>query len=202
MRWSPESSSSAPSSGSCGPSRSSPGPTSPRSSARRRLLVVLTLALIIPLTAGDYDLSVASVLTLSGMLLAVLNAQHGWPLWAAMGVALASGVVTGIVNAGFILFFRIPSLIVTLGTGSFINGVVLWVSGSMTVSGVSEDLIDWVVVRRRLRYPAGVLLRDRLCFALWYFFEYTTGGRRTSLRRPRPRGCPPIRHQGRPRSLV
>ena len=142
------------------------------------VLVVLTLALIIPLTAGDYDLSVASVLTLSGMLLAVLNAQHGWPLWAAIAVALASGVFTGIVNAAFILFFRIPSLIVTLGTGSFINGVVLWVSGSMTVSGVSEDLVDWVVVRRLFGIPLEFYYAIALCFALWYFFEYTTPGRR------------------------
>jgi ribose transport system permease protein len=142
------------------------------------VLVVLTLALIIPLTAGDYDLSVASVLTLSGMLLAVLNAQHGWPLWAAIAVALASGVFTGIVNAAFILFFRIPSLIVTLGTSSFINGVVLWVSGSMTVSGVSEGLVDWVVVRRLFGIPLEFYYAIALCFALWYFFEYTTPGRR------------------------
>ena len=142
------------------------------------VLVVLTLALIIPLIAGDYDLSVASVLTLSAMLLAVLNAQHDWPLWAAILVALAAGVFTGIVNAAFILYFRIPSLIVTLGTSSFINGIVLWVSGSMTVSGVSEYLVDWVVGRRIFGIPLAFYYAIILCFALWYFFEYTTPGRR------------------------
>ncbi len=142
------------------------------------VLVVLTLALIIPLTAGDYDLSVASVLTLSGMLIAVLNAQQAWPLWAAIAVALAAGIATGIVNAGFILYFRIPSLIVTLGTGTFVNGVVLWVSGSMTVSGVSNDLTDWVVVKRLLGIPLEFYYAVALCFGLWYFFEYTTAGRR------------------------
>lgn len=142
------------------------------------VLVVLTLALIIPLTAGDYDLSVASVLTLSGMLLAVLNAQQGWPLWAAMAVALAAGVATGIVNAAFILYFRIPSLIVTLGTGTFINGIVLWVSGSMTVSGVSYGLVNWVVVYRLFGIPLAFYYALALCFVLWYFFEYTTAGRR------------------------
>ena len=39
------------------------------------VLVVLSLALIIPLTAGDFDLSIASNLTLSSMIIAVLNAQ-------------------------------------------------------------------------------------------------------------------------------
>ena len=41
------------------------------------VLVVATLGLLIPLTAGDYDLSVASVLTLSSMTIAVLNVNHG-----------------------------------------------------------------------------------------------------------------------------
>lgn len=44
------------------------------------VLVILTLALIIPLTAGDFDLSVASILTLSAMLIAVLNVQQHWSL--------------------------------------------------------------------------------------------------------------------------
>ena len=53
------------------------------------VLLVLTLALIVPLTAGDYDLSVAGVLTLSAMMVAILNVQHGWPIWAAILAALA-----------------------------------------------------------------------------------------------------------------
>lgn len=142
------------------------------------VLVVLTLALIIPLTAGDYDLSVASVLTLSGMIFAVLNAQHAWPLGAAMAVALAAGLVTGLVNAGFILYFRIPSLIVTLGSGTFISGVVLWMSGSMTVSGVSSELTEWVVIQRLFGIPLAFYYALALCVLLWYFFEYTTAGQR------------------------
>jgi predicted ABC-type sugar transport system permease subunit len=142
------------------------------------VLVVLTLALIIPLTAGDYDLSVASVLTVSGMIVAVLNAQHDWPLGGAMLVALAAGIVTGLVNAGFILYFRIPSLIVTLGSGTFINGVVLWMSGSMTVSGVSPELTEWVVIRRLFGIPLAFYYALALCVLLWYFFEYTTAGQR------------------------
>src|ERR1700728_382101 len=37
------------------------------------VLVFLTLALIPPLTAGDFDLSIAATLTLSAMVIAVLN---------------------------------------------------------------------------------------------------------------------------------
>ena len=44
------------------------------------ILVVLTLALIVPLTAGDYDLSVAATMGLSAMTLAILNVNHGWSI--------------------------------------------------------------------------------------------------------------------------
>ena len=54
-------------------------------------LVILALALLIPLTAGDYDLSVAATLTMAGMLVAVLNAQHGVPLGLTILIALAFG---------------------------------------------------------------------------------------------------------------
>jgi ribose transport system permease protein len=142
------------------------------------VLVVLTMSLIIPLTAGDFDLSVASMLTLSAMILAVLNAQMGVNLYVAMAVSLVVGALTGVINAWFILYFRIPSLIVTLGTGTFINGIVLWMSGSMTISGLDDALTDWVVVRRIFGIPMAFYYALALVAAIWYFFDYTTPGRR------------------------
>src|SRR4051812_23232835 len=56
--------------------------------ASQAVLVVVTLGLIVPLTAGDYDLSVASVVLLSAMLIAILNVNHGWPI----GLAILAGV--------------------------------------------------------------------------------------------------------------
>jgi len=142
------------------------------------VLVVLTLALIIPLTAGDFDLSVASMLTLSAMLLAVLNARMGVPIGWAVLCCFAISVVVGLVNAGFILYFRIPSLIVTLGTGTFINGVVLWISGSMTISGIDPVLINYVIVTRVLGVPIVFYYALAICCVVWYVFEYTSLGRR------------------------
>ena len=142
------------------------------------VLVVLTLGLMIPLTAGDFDLSVASVLTLSQMLIGILNVRLGWPVGLAIAAAVAIAVVIGALNAWFILFFRIPSLIVTLGTGTFINGVVLWISASRTIAGVSDDLVNAVVVARLFGVPLAFYYGLLLCAALWYVFEFTALGRR------------------------
>ncbi len=142
------------------------------------VLLVLTLALIIPLTAGDFDLSVAAVLTFSAMLLAILNAKLGWPLWGAFLVCIGMGLAVGIVNAFFILYFRIHSLIVTLGVASFIQGLILWVSGSQTLSGVSNTLIEWVIVKRLFQIPLAFYYAIILAAIIWYVFEYTSMGRR------------------------
>ena len=63
------------------------------------VLVVPTMGLLIPLTPGDYDLSIASVLTMSSMIVALLNAQQGWPVGLAIVVAVAAAR-SGRVNDG------------------------------------------------------------------------------------------------------
>jgi ribose transport system permease protein len=142
------------------------------------ILVVLTLALLPPLTAGDYDLSVAATLTLSSMTLAILNVNHGWSIGAAIAAALAVGLVIGIINGALVVLLGIDSLIVTLGTSTFIAGVVLWVSNSLTISGVSQSLIDVVVVNRFLGVPLAFYYGIAVGLVMFYVFEYMPIGRR------------------------
>lgn len=142
------------------------------------VLVVLTLAILLPLTSGDFDLSGASVLTLSAMIVAVLNVQAGWPVGAAVVVALVAGAFVGAINAFFALYFRIHSLIVTLGVGTFINGVILWISQSRTISGLSMDLVNLVIVHRLFGIPLAFYYALTLAAVMWYVFEYTIIGRR------------------------
>jgi ribose transport system permease protein len=142
------------------------------------VLVVLALGLIVVLTAGDYDLSIAGVLALSAMMIAVLNAKHGWPIGAAILAALAAGAAVGFVNGLFVMVFGVNSFIVTLGTGTVLQGVVLWISNSETISGVSDGLVDAVVGTSVLGIPIGFYYGLILCLVLWYVFEYTALGRR------------------------
>jgi ribose transport system permease protein len=142
------------------------------------VLVVLTLALLFPLTAGDYDLSVASVLTLASMVVAVLDVDHGWPIGWAILVALLAGASVGVVNGALVVLLGLESLVVTLGTGTFVAGVVLWISGSRTIGGISEHLVDPVIVDRFLGIPLGFYYGVALCAVVWYVLELTAAGRR------------------------
>jgi ribose transport system permease protein len=142
------------------------------------ILVVLTLALLPPLTAGDYDLSIAATMTLAAMTLAILNVNHGWSIWTSILAALAVGVVVGIVNGALVVLVDIDSLIATLGTSTFIAGIVLWISDSQTISGVSEQLVDWVVVKRLFGIPLEFYYGIALGLVIFYVFEFMPVGRR------------------------
>ena len=140
--------------------------------------VVLTLALILPLVTGDYDISVAANLTLSAMIVAILNVDHGWNIGLCILIALGAGALIGLVNGGLIVLLGIDSFIVTLGTSTFIAGIVLWISSSRTVGGISAGLVDKVIIQRFLGIPLGFWYAMILATVLWYLLEFTPLGRR------------------------
>lgn len=142
------------------------------------VLLILALGLIIPLTTGDFDLSIASVLVLSSMTLAILTVNHGWPLVPAILVVLAIGVVIGLINGGLVVVLGIDSFIVTLGVGSIVNGITLWISESKTVSGVPTELSSWVIDHRILGISIAFWYGLLLTIFIWYVFTYTALGRR------------------------
>ena len=134
--------------------------------------------MILPLVTGDYDISVAANLTLSAMIIAILNVDHGWNVALAILVALAAGAFIGFVNGGLVVLLGIDSFIVTLGTSTFIAGVVLWISGSRTIGGISGGLVDNVIIRHFIGIPLGFWYALILAGIIWYVLEYTPLGRR------------------------
>ena len=142
------------------------------------VLAVLTLGLLLPLTAGEYDLSVASVLSLSAMVTALLDVNEGWPIGLAVVAALACALMVGVLNGALIVLLELDSFITTLGTGAFVSGVVLWISGSATVGGISDSLVNPVITWDFLGIPLAFWYGLVLCAALWYVLDFTPLGRR------------------------
>src|SRR2546429_427464 len=82
-------------------------------------------------------------------LVAAMRSASTWKIIAALGASVAVGVI----NGAFVIIFGIDPFIVTLGTGTFVYGVVLWISASNTISGVSAILVTPVIVDRFLGVP-------------------------------------------------
>ena len=84
----------------------------------------------------------------------------------------------GLVNGFFVIYFRINSLIVTLGVGTFMHGLTLWLGDQQTISGMCEGLVDAVIVTRVFGVPLGFYYALILCAVIWYVLSYTALGRR------------------------
>ena len=140
------------------------------------VLVIVTLGLIIPLTAGDFDLSIAQVLTLVSMSVAIMDARMGLPLAAVLPIALSIGILVGLINGVITLYFRVHSLIVTLGVGTFLHGITLWISNSQTISGVSFALMNWVIIQRIFGIPIAFYYAIGFALLIWYMLSYTAFG--------------------------
>lgn len=141
------------------------------------VLVVLTCSLVITLTSSEYDLSAASVLSLSAMLIAVLNAQLHVPVGWAILASLAAGTLVGTINGVLVVVIGIESIIATLGMGSLISGITLWISHSNLISGISNTLVTYVIVPQFFGISLGFVYAVAIASALWYFLTYTPLGR-------------------------
>ncbi len=141
------------------------------------VLVVLTCSLVLTLTSSEYDLSAASVLSLSAMLIAVLNAQLEVPVGWAILVAIAAGVLVGTINGILVVVVGVESIIATLGMGSLVSGMTLWISHSNMISGISSTLVNYVIVPRFFGISLGFVYAVLIAAALWYFLTYTPLGR-------------------------
>jgi ribose transport system permease protein len=96
-------------------------------------LTVVTVGMTYVLVVGGIDLSVGSVLAVSGGTLGVAVAVWGWPLWAAAAASLAIGVLAGALNGAITVAWSLPSFIVTLGTLEIARGAAYLVTRSQSV---------------------------------------------------------------------
>jgi len=91
--------------------------------------VGMTFVLLI----AGIDLSVGSVLALSGAALGIGMVNWGLPLVPAIVVCLAVGVLCGAANGLIVIRWRLPSFIVTLGMLEAARGAAYFVTQSRTI---------------------------------------------------------------------
>jgi rhamnose transport system permease protein len=99
------------------------------------LLIALPMTLII--VTGEIDLSVASVLGLSSVLLGVL-VDHGVAVPIAAVVAVLAGLACGALNGFLIAYVGLPSLAVTIGTLALFRGIAVGVLGTKAVTSFPQ----------------------------------------------------------------
>jgi ribose transport system permease protein len=91
--------------------------------------VYIALGMALVMILGGIDLSVGSIVAMSGTLTVGFMALNHQPMWLAVMVGLAVGAAIGLVNGSIVAFFKIPAFIVTLAMLNVARGVAYVYSG-------------------------------------------------------------------------
>lgn len=141
------------------------------------ITAILALALLVPLAAGAFDLSVGPVLGVSGIFISwlVINHDVNWVLACLLG--LGFGLVVGALNGLMVVRLKIHSFIATLATTSILAGLAGLITRDVDISVPSSQPLrsvstgEWLGIAKPAWYMLAVAL------LLWYVLEHTPVGR-------------------------
>jgi simple sugar transport system permease protein len=131
-------------------------------------LGILSVGVALLMIGGEFDLSVGSVLGAVGMCIMILTAHYGWPLWPAVGVALALCLVLGFLNGYVVVRTGLPSFIVTLATLFMVRGLTISAARGLTRRtqlGGLDDVVGYESARVLFGSEVGAGLRVSI---LWW----------------------------------
>ncbi len=143
--------------------------------AGQAVVAIVALALLVPLCANQWDLSVGATAALSAVYAA--STMSGGSVTKGVMVGVGVGALVGLVNALIVTRFNVNAVIATLGTMTIVAGVInLKTSGIAVVSEIPDSLVDlgsgtWFGIPQ-----LGVLVAV-VALAAHYLLEHTPYGR-------------------------
>lgn len=97
---------------------------------------ILAVGMTFVILTGGIDLSVGSVMALTGTIMAGMMINVGLSPLAAVLVGIILGAVIGYINGAFTAYARIPAIIVTLAMMEIARGAALLYTGGYPLSGL------------------------------------------------------------------
>ena len=148
------------------------------------LLVPLTLmgamGQMMVIVARHVDLSIGSILGLTAMASGMMFRYHPeiwWPLGFALSIGI--GALLGLVNGAIVTLFRLPAIIVTLGTLNLYRGLTFIMSNAKQIDRqyVPTDLKAMSQTSPIFGIPWIILMSFAVAVATYYFAMHTRIGR-------------------------
>jgi len=88
--------------------------------------MIIAVGACLLMIAGEFDLSVGSMIGFSGMLIAIFSVTLGWPVWMAILVTFVICVTIGALNGYIVIRTGLPSFIVTLAFLFILRGFTIF----------------------------------------------------------------------------
>ncbi|WP_112246118.1 multiple monosaccharide ABC transporter permease [Kribbella monticola] len=102
-------------------------------------ILILAIGMVIVIVSGHIDLSVGSVVALTGATSAVLVIQHGMPWTVGVLAAIGVGLLVGLWQGFWVAYVGIPAFIVTLAGMLLFRGLTLQVLDNISLSPFPPD---------------------------------------------------------------
>ncbi|MBI2717260.1 MAG: ABC transporter permease [Rhizobiales bacterium] len=140
---------------------------------------VLAIGATLILSSAGLDLSLGSVLGLSGVAGAYLSVELEWPWFMAIIGALGSGALAGYINGQLITRTRIPAFIVTLGMLGIARGVALIIAPNGGAIYGLPDIVVYLGQGRPFGVPTPVVILVLTALIAHYVLAYSRFGMHT-----------------------
>jgi ribose transport system permease protein len=138
---------------------------------------ILALAMIVPLTAGYFDLSVSAVAGMSSVATASILGPHSAPIAVGILAGITIGALAGAINGYLVAGLKLNALVVTLGSLTLIGGLVNWYTkGTVIINGIPTSFTNWGS-SDYLGLPRPFVLLLVVALGLWYVLMHTPFGR-------------------------
>jgi ribose transport system permease protein len=139
------------------------------------IILLLAIAVTLPLRSGDFDLSIAGLMTATSALTAQLT-THGTNLGVAIVVVLAVGLAVGLINGLLIVKLGVDSFVTTLGMMTALSGLAFAFTNNQVITNLPSDLLT-LARQQILGFPIVVWIGWVLVVVAWYVYERTPFGR-------------------------
>jgi simple sugar transport system permease protein len=150
---------------------------------------IFAVGVLIVLVSGGVDVSFPAIANVSAYAVAALVARTGLELSvpAFFALAVPLGILFGLLNGFLVGRFRLPTLIVTLGTSSVLYGATLYFVGGLSIFDLPSALQDFSRASIATVNNGGlgttslqpvVLIAAVLPVLAWLFLNYTASGRK------------------------
>ena len=141
-------------------------------------VLILAIGMVMVIVIGQIDLSVGSVAGVVGMVVALTARDLSLPWWVALLVGLATGALIGAWHGFWVAQVGIPGFITTLAGMLIFRGVVIWISGSISVPAPPEFrtlgsgyLPEWGPAATRMNNSTLLLGVLAIAFVTWSQFR-------------------------------
>ncbi|NUL43826.1 ABC transporter permease [Cellulosimicrobium funkei] len=105
-------------------------------------LMMIALPMTLVIITGQIDLSVASTMGLSSVLVGILHVQMGLSIPLAGLLAVLVGVLCGAFNGFLVAYVKLPSLAVTIGTLALYRGIAVGLLGTTALTDFDQGWSD------------------------------------------------------------